>query len=181
MSEGLIVVDVQNDFVGGVLAVGGGEAVVAAANAAASGRAWAARVYTQDYHPADHCSFAAAPAMRHMSWPAHCVAGTWGAELAAGLEVPADAVRVRKGTDAAREALSAFDGTDLAAQLRARGVVRVAVCGLALDYCVRATALDAVAAGFGACVLLGATRAVDPAAVPAVLADLAARGVQVQP
>ena len=155
--DALIIVDLQNDFCpGGALAVGDGDAVVPVLNWLAP--RFGTVVATQDWHPADHRSFAA----QGGPWPAHCVAGTPGAALHAALDQSPIDITIRKATTPDREAYSGFDGTDLAAQLRARGVRRVYVGGLALDYCVDATALDAKRAGFDTYVIADATRAVSP-------------------
>jgi NAD+ synthetase len=159
MSDGstaLIVVDVQNDFCpGGALGVAGGDRL-APAIAAAAERAETV-VATRDLHPAGHVSFAG----RGGTWPAHCVAGTPGAELHPSVSgMRFDRVQ-DKGTDPDREAYSGFDGTDLADYLRGRGVNRVLVAGLATDYCVRATTLDAIREGFETTVLTDAVAAVD--------------------
>jgi nicotinamidase/pyrazinamidase len=159
MSDGstaLIVVDVQNDFCpGGALGVAGGDRL-APTIAAAAERAETV-VATRDLHPAGHVSFAG----RGGPWPAHCVAGTPGAELHPSVSgMRFDRVQ-DKGTDADRDAYSGFDGTDLADYLRGRGVKRVLVAGLATDYCVRATALDAIREGFETTVLTDAVAAVD--------------------
>jgi nicotinamidase/pyrazinamidase len=155
--DALIIVDVQNDFCpGGALAVGEGDAVVPVLNRLA--RQFGTVVATQDWHPANHQSFKEQGGI----WPAHCVAGETGAELHAELDQAAIDLYVRKATTPEQEAYSGFDGTDLAAQLEARGVERVYVGGLALDYCVDATALDAKQAGFDTYVIRDATRAVFP-------------------
>ncbi|MDX6523284.1 MAG: nicotinamidase/pyrazinamidase, partial [Gaiellales bacterium] len=152
----LIVVDVQNDFCpGGALGVAGGDRL--GATIAAAAQEAGTLVATRDCHPAGHISFRD----RGGPWPSHCVEGTTGAELhtsVAGL--PFDIVQ-DKGRDPDREQYSDFDGTDLADQLRGRGVTRVLVAGLATDYCVRATALDAIQAGFDTTVLVDAVAAVD--------------------
>jgi nicotinamidase/pyrazinamidase len=155
-STGLIVVDVQNDFCpGGALGVAGGDRL-GPAIAAAAERAGTV-VATRDLHPAGHVSFAE----RGGLWPAHCVAGTPGAELHPSVSgMRFDRVQ-DKGTDPERDAYSGFDGTDLAEYLRDRGVRRVLVVGLATDYCVRATALDAIREGFETTVLTDAVAAVD--------------------
>lgn len=158
-TDALIVVDMQNDFApGGSLAVAEGDHVAEVLNRLLP--RFSTHVFTQDWHPADHCSFADEPRFEDGSWPVHCVAGTHGADFVPGLTVPDDAIRIHKGTDRAREAYSGFDGTDLAEQLRARGVQRVVVGGLATDYCVLNTVLDAVKEGFQTWVLLDGTRAV---------------------
>jgi nicotinate phosphoribosyltransferase len=151
----LIAVDVQGDFLpGGTLPVPGGDAVVGELLGLAAGADLV--VATRDLHPPGHASFQE----RGGAWPAHCVAGTPGAALHPRIDAAADLV-VSKGRDPERDAHSGFDGTDLAAMLRARGVERVVIGGLATDYCVRATALDAVRAGFATEVVEAAVRAVD--------------------
>jgi len=170
--DALIIVDVQNDFCpGGALAVGAGDEVVPLLNRLAP--RFGTVVATQDWHPADHRSFAT----RGGPWPVHCVAGTPGAALHPALDQSAIAITIRKATTPEEEAYSGFDGTDLAAQLRARGVRRVYVGGLALDYCVDATALDARKVGFETYVITDATRAVFPEQSAATLADWLAAGV----
>ncbi len=158
--DALIVVDVQNDFLpGGALAVSDGDEVVPVMNA------WAGRfraagcpvVYTRDWHPANHCSFAA----QGGPWPPHCVRDSDGAAFAPGLDVPDDAIIVSKATTPSAEAYSGFQGTDLAEELRRLGVRRLTVGGLATDYCVLATVRDALAAGFEVTVATDAVRAVD--------------------
>ena len=145
--DALIVVDVQNDFCpGGALAVDDGDSIVPGINKLLP--RFAVRVFTRDWHPAHHCSFSDDPQYVDKSWPPHCVADTPGAQFHPGLNVAEDAEIVSKGTDAAKEAYSGFDGTALADTLRAKGVSRVFICGLATDYCVKATALDAVNNGF---------------------------------
>ncbi len=114
-------------------------------------------VTTQDWHPADHCSFRE----KGGQWPVHCVAGTPGAELHPRLKPGDNAVSIRKATSADREAYSGFDGTGLSVQLKERGVRRVFIAGLATDYCVKSTALDAIRAGFEVVVLGDAVRAVN--------------------
>jgi nicotinamidase/pyrazinamidase len=161
-NDALIVVDVQRDFLpGGALAVGRGDEVVAPLNEAARAFERAGRPIfaSRDWHPANHCSFKA----RGGPWPPHCVAGTAGAEFAGALVLPASAIVVSKATTADADAYSAFAGTDLAAQLRARGVSRVVVGGLATDYCVLNTVLDARAQGFDVLVMTDAVRAVEVA------------------
>jgi len=158
--DALIVVDVQNDFLpGGSLAVPDGDAVIAPVNRYAALFAKNAHPVfaTRDWHPGDHCSFKA----RGGPWPPHCVAGSRGAQFAAGLALPETATVISKATDRDRDAYSGFQETGLERQLRAKGVKRVFVAGLATDYCVLATVTDALAAGFGAVLLADAVRAVD--------------------
>ena len=172
----LIVVDVQNDFCpGGALAVPDGDEVVEPINRLAGDASFV--VATRDWHPADHGSFDA----QGGTWPVHCVAGTLGAELHAGIERGHIDVVLDKGQARDAEGYSAFEGTDLDALLRSREVDTVDVAGLALDYCVRATALDAKRAGFDVVVHRDATRPVDvqPGDGERAAAELRAAGVSV--
>ncbi len=158
--DALIVADVQNDFLpGGSLAVPAGDQIVPALNAylAAFVRADLPVVATRDWHPPDHCSFQP----RGGPWPPHCVAGTAGAAFHRALRLPASTIVVSKATTPEREAYSSFEGTDLDARLRALGVQRVFVGGLATDYCVRSTVKDALERGYAAVILGDAVRAID--------------------
>jgi len=155
-SDALIIVDVQNDFCpGGALPVPKGDEVVDPINSMIS--LFSFVVATQDWHPHNHISF------REMGgpWPPHCVAGTWGAELHPRLKAEEISEFVKKGDKPDKEAYSGFDGTNLADILRSKGVERVFVCGLATDYCVKATVLDAIRNGFKTYVIVDAVRAVD--------------------
>jgi nicotinamidase/pyrazinamidase len=154
--EALIIVDVQNDFCpGGSLAVADGDAVVAPANELAARIPFV--VATRDWHPPDHGSFAA----QGGPWPVHCVGDTDGAQLHPGIDSSLIDVVVDKGMGLGSDGYSGFEGTAVEQLLRARGVDTVHVAGLALDYCVKATALDARRAGFDVVVHRSATRAVD--------------------
>ena len=158
--DGLLVVDVQRDFLpGGSLAVSGGERVIAPLNEClAVFHARSLQVLaTRDWHPEDHCSFHA----QGGAWPVHCVAGTPGASFPAALHLPAETVVVSKAEHADREAYSGFAGTQLHAHLRSAGVRRLFVGGLATDYCVLRTVLDARWLGFEVVVLEDAVAAVD--------------------
>lgn len=174
--EALVVVDVQNDFCpGGALAVPDGDAVVAPIRALA--RDADLVIATRDWHPPDHGSFRD----RGGIWPVHCVQGTPGAELHPGLsDVGIDAV-VDKGQAVDQDGYSGFEGTTLQRLLHDHDVDTVHVAGLALDYCVRATALDARRAGFRVVVHRGATRAVDvtPGDGARALRELEQAGVDV--
>ncbi|MDX1468683.1 MAG: isochorismatase family protein [Acidimicrobiia bacterium] len=189
-SSALIVVDVQNDFASpsGSLSVSGGEDVIEFINiqiAAAAG-AGATVVYTQDWHPESTPHFQTEGGI----WPVHCVKGTPGAELHPDLDVVDDAVRIKKGAGG-EDGYSGFtmrdpiDGaetsTGLAGQLRDRGVKNVAVVGLALDYCVKETALDAVREGFESVLLADGTRPVNLSAGDGAraVAELVSGGVEV--
>lgn len=158
--DALVIVDVQNDFLpGGALAVPEGDAVVPPLNAAirAFGEVSRPIFATRDWHPADHCSFVD----RGGPWPPHCVAGTEGAGFAGRLRLPASAVVVSKAVRSDADAYSGFAGTDLAHRLSEEGVERVFVGGLATDYCVLNTVLDACREGFEVIVLEDAVRAVE--------------------
>jgi nicotinamidase/pyrazinamidase len=174
----LIVVDVQNDFLpGGSLAVPDGAAILPVVNRLA--RAFRHVVLTQDWHPADHLSFASQhagkapfdtirlPYGEQTLWPDHCVQGTPGAAFSAALAVPHAALVIRKGYRRAIDSYSAFveaDGTTptgLAGYLRERGLSHAYVCGLATDFCVGFTALDARKAGFAVTVVEDAARGID--------------------
>ena len=167
-------IDVQNDFCpGGALAVTDGDAVVEPINRLAAGCPFV--VATRDWHPPAHSSFSA----QGGPWPAHCVADTEGAQLHAGLDAAHVDVIVDKGTDPGTEGYSGFDGTGLAALLRDRGIDRITVAGLATDYCVRATALDALKAGFTVTVDDRASRGIDPDGSAAALDEVRAAGGEV--
>ena len=179
-SDALLVVDMQNDFCeGGALAVNGGSALVPFINAeiATARAAGALIVASRDWHPVDHASFQ----HRGGPWPEHCVQDTPGAAFHPGLALPADTVRVSKATAFDADAYSAFDGTGLAGYLRDRGIDRVIVCGLALDVCVKATALDACREGFAVRLLEALSAAVDPDAIDDVRNALLEAGVEVRP
>ena len=169
-------VDVQNDFCpGGALAVPDGDAVVEGVNRLAARSPFV--VATRDWHPADHGSFIE----QGGRWPVHCVAGTAGAELHAGIDQShVDAV-IDKGQARDREGYSGFEGTELERLLREHDVDAVDVAGLALDYCVMETALAARRAGFDVTVHRGETRAVEvqPGDGERAVAELRAAGVEV--
>ncbi|WP_309114147.1 isochorismatase family protein [Saccharothrix sp.] len=180
MAKALIVVDVQNDFCeGGSLPVAGGAAVAAAISAHLASGGYDHVVATRDYHIDPGAHFSANPDFVD-SWPVHCVAGTPGASFHPELDVtPVEAV-FSKGAHAA--AYSGFEGTarsgeGLAEWLRARGVTSVDVVGIATDHCVRATALDAAAAGFSTTVLLDLTAGVAAPTVDTALTQLREAGV----
>jgi nicotinamidase/pyrazinamidase len=185
----LVVVDVQNDFAdpAGSLAVRDAAAIlpVIGAEIAAADAAGALVAYTQDWHPPHTPHFA----QDGGTWPVHCVQDGWGAALHPALPVIGPVVR--KGANG-EDGYSGFTmrdpvsgatiPTDLGRLLRARAVERVVVCGLATDYCVRATALDAAALGFATAVLVDAIAAVDlePGDGDRALEALAAAGVAVE-
>jgi nicotinamidase/pyrazinamidase len=176
--DALIVVDVQNCFCpGGSLGVPEGDRVVSVVNRMLS--LFSHRAFTRDWHPPDHVSFTEAPEFKDMSWPPHCVQNTAGAEFHPDLEVPPDALVVSKGDDPGSEAYSGFQSTtqDLAGWLRERQIERVFVTGLATDYCVRATSLDAKKAGFEVVLVEDAARGVAPDTTEKALEELQQAGV----
>lgn len=155
----LVVVDVQVDFVSGSLAIPGASAVIAPLNAwiEAFTRRGLPIVATRDWHPAGHLSF-----RKHGGpWPEHCVAGTPGAAFAPGLRLPAESWIISKATQPDRDAYSGFEGTTLGDWLRHQHAARLFVGGLATDYCVLHTVLDACERGFGTFVLDDAVAAVN--------------------
>jgi nicotinamidase-related amidase len=158
VADALLIIDFQNDFCpGGALAVEGGDEIAAPIRRLVQSGRFETVVATRDWHPANHSSFD----REGGPWPVHCVQGTPGAELHESLgDVHLDGV-VDVGREPEDEGYSGFEHSDLAELLRSRGVERVAVCGLATDYCVRASALDAVAEGFDVTLVEDAVRAVD--------------------
>jgi nicotinamidase/pyrazinamidase len=159
MGRALLIVDYQNDFLppGGALAVAGGDQIVARINELARSGDYDLVVATRDWHPPDHGSFAE----NGGPWPVHCVQDTHGAQLHSGLDAAAIDVVVDKGDERDREGYSGFEGTRLGGLLRERGIDAVTVVGLATDYCVKHTALDAVREGFAVSVDTTAARGVD--------------------
>jgi nicotinamidase/pyrazinamidase len=194
--ECLIVVDVQNDFMpGGALAVPRGDEVLPVINRLAP--RFANVVLTQDWHPRGHASFASShpgrkpfdtvdlPYGRQVLWPEHCVQGTPGAALHAGLDVTKAQLVIRKGFHPDIDSYSGFveadrrTSTGLAGYLKERSLKELYVCGLATDFCVAWTALDARAAGFEVTVVEDACRAIDlDGSLARAWNDLQAAGVQ---
>jgi nicotinamidase/pyrazinamidase len=194
-SDVLLVVDIQNDFCpGGKLAVPAGHEVVSSINLAA--RRFKHVVLTQDWHPPGHLSFASShPGRqpfetvevgygRQILWPDHCVQGTPGAQFRDDLSIPHAELVLRKGFRPTIDSYSAFYENDrktptgLAGYLRERGLTRVFLVGLALDFCVRYSAEDACREGFTVVVIENACRGIDvDGSVAATRRDLAALGV----
>lgn len=192
----LLVVDAQYGFMpGGGLAVADGDAIVPVINRVAS--LFANVVLTQDWHPANHVSFAAnhpgrqpfetieLPYGEQILWPTHCVQGTHDAALHDDLRVPQAQLIIRKGFHSDVDSYSAFveadrkTSTGLAAYLRARGITSVYLCGLATDYCVAWSAQDACAEGFEATVVEDACRAIDlDGSLEKAWTDMAGAGVR---
>lgn len=180
--DALIAVDVQRDFLpDGSLAVPDGHEVVPVLNDYISlfRQEGLPVVATRDWHPRDHCSFDAQGGL----WPPHCVQDSDGAAFADDLELPEDVIVISKGTSKDSDAYSGFDGTDLEAYLRQRGVERLFIGGLATDYCVLATVTDGLGAGFDVVLLHDAVRAVgvqttDEAQALAAMRDAGAQSIE---
>lgn len=158
--DALLIVDVQNDFLsGGSLAVPGADAILPTlvtyiASFTASSLPVVA---SRDWHPANHCSFLE----QGGKWPAHCVAGSPGAEFPQDLLFPEDVLVISKAVTAEKEAYSAFQNTDLNTQLNKLGVHRLFIGGLATDYCVFETVKDAITLEYTVLILADAVRAVN--------------------
>jgi len=197
MTHALLVIDVQNDFCpGGALAVADGDAVVPVINAMIP--SFDTVLYTQDWHPADHSSFAAnhpgaepfsmtdMPYGPQVLWPTHCVQGTNGAAFHPDLTLTGDLI-IRKGFRPAIDSYSAFFENDhktptgLAGYLRDRGITQLTLTGLATDFCVAYSAIDAEKLGFSVTVDMNATRAIDlDGSLAKATADMKAAGVTLQ-
>lgn len=195
-TDALLIVDMQHDFCpGGALAVAEGDAIVPLVNALAA--RFEHVLLTQDWHPEGHISFASSHAGRQpyeqievgygaqTLWPVHCVQGSDGAALHAGLDVPRAELVLRKGFHPGIDSYSAFlendhrTATGLAGYLRERGIGRLFLCGLAYDFCVRFSAVDGTALGFECVVVEDACRAVGlPGTVEATNAAFAEAGVR---
>jgi nicotinamidase/pyrazinamidase len=196
--KALILVDLQNDFCpGGALEVSRGDEVIAVANQLA--RRFELVVATQDWHPPDHGSFATQHpgkqpyelvdlhGLTQVLWPVHCVQGSAGAAFVTGLDAAATAVVFQKGTDPTVDSYSGFfdngrrKATGLGDFLRGRGVEQVYVMGLATDYCVKFTALDAVSEGFDTFLIEDGCRGVELNAgdCDAAVAEMRAAGVTI--
>jgi len=159
-ADALIIVDLQNDFLpGGALGVPQGDEVVAPIQQLIDlYQSHGLPIYaSRDWHPEGHCSFTA----QGGPWPVHCIAGSNGAAFSSAINLEQFSTVISKATTVEKDAYSAFNGTGLGEQMRARGIARVAVCGLATDYCVLNTAKDALAEGFATLLVLDAIRAVD--------------------
>ena len=193
--KALLLIDIQNDFLpGGRLAVPEGDAIIPLVNTLQPH--FDLVVATQDWHPAGHESFASSHAGRsqfeqidlhglpQVLWPDHCTQASDGAELAPALRTGRIEAIFRKGMNPETDSYSAFfdnghrKSTGLADYLRGRGVTEVFVAGLAADYCVYYSALDALAAGFTTTVITDATRAISAEGWAAAQADLRQRGAQ---
>jgi nicotinamidase/pyrazinamidase len=192
----LLMIDIQNDFCpGGALAVADGDAVVPVVNRLQE--KFQIRVLTQDWHPAGHSSFASShpgaepfsmtkmPYGDQVLWPDHCVQGSYGSEFHSGLAVKSADLIIRKGFRKAIDSYSAFFENDrktptgLAGYLRERGAKKLVLTGLATDFCVYYSAIDAVGHGFEATLVTDACRAIDlDGSLAAAMDDMKAKGVR---
>ena len=194
MTHALLVIDVQNDFCpGGALAVAGGDEIVAGINAAMAD--FGAVILTQDWHPAGHSSFASTHGAEPMSmiempygpqvlWPDHCIQGSMGAQLHPDLTVDRADLIIRKGYNPAIDSYSAFFENDkttptgLEGYLRTRGIDTLTLVGLATDFCVNYSAVDAAKLGFKVSVDMALCRAIDfDGSLDAAKAGMAEAGV----
>ncbi len=180
-SKALIVVDMQNDFCpGGALAVPEGDKIISDINKLVIDfvKEGCPVIFTRDWHPRNHCSFSENGGM----WPVHCVAETEGAAFHRELFIPDAAIIISKAHRPFPDAYSGFQGTDLEHILKLNGVTEVAVCGLATDYCVKATAIDALDAGFIVAVFENAVKAVNvnPDDGEEALKEMKSRGIAVE-
>jgi nicotinamidase/pyrazinamidase len=179
VARALVIVDFQNDFTpGGALAVAEGDAIAPRIDALARAGGFDFVVATRDWHPPDHASFAE----QGGPWPPHCVQGTPGAELHPALDRSLVDVVVDTGYEPQIEGYSGFEATNLAGLLHERDVDHVTLVGLATDYCVKHTALDALRQGFGVTVDSTAVRPVEvrPGDGDRALAEVRAAGAQIQ-
>jgi nicotinamidase/pyrazinamidase len=175
VARALIIVDFQNDFTpGGALAVAGGDEIGARIDALARSGEFDLVVATRDWHPPDHGSFAA----QGGPWPVHCVQGTAGADFHPSLDLALVGAVVDTGYEPGLEGYSGFEATNLGELLREHRIDHVTLVGLATDYCVKHTALDALRHGFGATVDSTAVRPVDvePGDGERALAEVRAAG-----
>lgn len=159
-SDALLITDIQKDFLpGGALPIDGGDEIIPVLNdyIRRFGDAKAHVLASRDWHPPNHISFKA----QGGPWPPHCIQETSGAKFSPDLKLTKHTIVISKATNPEREAYSAFDGTSLAYELRTLGVKRLFVCGLATDYCVVNTVVDARKLGFETVVLLDGTLGID--------------------
>lgn len=196
MPHALLVIDVQNDFCpSGALAVTGGDEIIPPINAVMA--EFDAVILTQDWHPAGHSSFASTHGVAPMSmtqmpygpqvlWPDHCIIGTTGAAFHAGLNVDAADMIIRKGYNPAIDSYSAFFENDhstptgLEGYLRTRGINRLTLVGLATDFCVNYSAVDAAKLGFDVAVRMDLSRAIDfDGSLEAAVKGMQAAGVKI--
>ena len=180
VNTAMIVVDVQRDFcAGGALAAWDTSSLLVPLQECidAARRSGVTIIFTQDWHPKNHSSFLA----NGGKWPIHCLEDTPSAELMPPLNAAAGDIVIHKGTAIDGEGYSAFDSTGLEARLRELKIGRVSVAGIATEYCVRATALDANRSGLETILLTDLIRPVEEHAAPKILTELGRAGVQLMP
>lgn len=154
--DALIMTDLQNDFCpGGSLAVPEGDTIIQPINSIS--RLFSTVIATQDWHPPDHCSFKS----QGGPWPPHCIQNTWGSELHPLLDKKQISFKIHKAQYRDRDAYSSFQETPLEKELKKRKIKRLFIAGLTTDYCVKATALDALKKGFAVIILTDLIRAVN--------------------
>lgn len=195
----LLVIDAQNDFISGSLAVPGAKEIIPVIDSLMKQGSYDAIVFSQDWHPADHGSFASQhPGKKpfdngmlggkpQVMWPDHCVQGTWGAEFAAGLDLSLVTHIQQKGLDKAVDSYSAFRDNDakkltgLDAYLKKLGATEVDICGLATDFCDKFSALDATALLPGVKVnfIEDASRGISPASTRAAISEMQTAGINI--
>ena len=180
MNKALVVVDVQRDFCdGGVLPAKDTPSLISPLNIVIASciRSGALCVFTRDWHPSDHGSFQS----QDGPWPPHCIQGTPGAEFATGLQFPDSGlvIDIEKDSNTHNMGYSAFENTNLAVELRNRHIQEIAACGIATEYCVKATVLDALRSGFLVSVLTDLVRPIDitPNDSSKALTEMVASGV----
>ena len=199
MKKALIVVDIQNDFCkGGSLEVAGAESVIPFVNKLIKEGEYDEVIFTQDFHPKEHKSFAVnngqqvgeiieLNGIQQVMWPEHCVQGTRGAEFHPDLEQRFTTFIIKKGTNPEVDSYSAFYdnkglvNTGLADYLRAKNIRNVEIVGLALDYCVKYTCLDALKEQFNVKLHLKGTQAIDQSNVQNIVNELSSKGIIVEP
>jgi nicotinamidase/pyrazinamidase len=182
MKPALLVVDVQNDFCpGGALAVKDGDKIIPVINQLIP--RFEIVVYSRDWHPQDHISFADPPQFTDKSWPVHCVANTRGADFHSDLLFTLNALIIEKGYEAGKEVYSAFEDTPLARSLHKLGVDTVFITGMATDYCVKETALDALKEGLQTYIVQDACKGVDnpPGTAAEALEEIKRAGAKIIP
>mmetsp|Transcript_5958 Transcript_5958/g.25159 ORF Transcript_5958/g.25159 Transcript_5958/m.25159 type:complete len:207 (-) Transcript_5958:1440-2060(-) len=199
MSSALVVVDLQNDFCpGGSLAVKDGHEIVEGINAIRDSSEFSHVIFTRDWHPEDHVSFARnhpnhpefskkmVNGLPHTLWPAHCEEGTVGASFHKDLDVRDSDFVYNKGTSKDWEEYSAFGNSEMgkfttfAEELRSRGISKLYICGLATDYCVCETAIDGADQGFSVVLLEDLTRGIAPDTTRRAKARMRSAGVEIQ-
>jgi nicotinamidase/pyrazinamidase len=176
--DALIIVDVQRDFTkGGALEVPKGDDVVPVLNRYIElfRKVGAPVIASRDWHPSNHMSFKPYGGQ----WPPHCIQNTKGAEFHPELKLPDDAIIISKATEPDKEAYSAFEGTELLTTLHEKGIKRVFIGGLATEFCVKSTVLDAVKSGFRVFLLVDAIRGISDEKVKEAIKEMQERGVEV--